>query len=184
MNFLKSRTSTATPEPAAAPVATKVPVLEGWSESELVDVYNAAPVRHLRKGETVFADAPSTNSFFVLLEGSIQIVVKWDNHKGRPGIIWRGDCVAPLPKAPGLLYCADAIEQSTIIEITPTVLNYLPAKTQLAIYKVAITATSRINAYIRSVNGEVDAKNARMASYMKSVIEDRNHAADTEQVKN
>jgi HD-like signal output (HDOD) protein len=184
MNFLKTRTNTVTQEPSAPATTAKIPVLEGWSESELVSVYNAAPVRHLRKGESLFADAQSTQSFFVLLEGSIQIVVKWDNHKGRPGIIWRGDCVAPLPKAPGLLYCADAIEQSTIIEITPTVLNYLPTKTQLTIYKVAMTATSRINAYIRSVNGEVDAKNKRMAGYMKSVIDERNDAANTESVRN
>ena len=142
------------------------PVIEGWSESELVNVYNSAPVRHLKKGEPVFAEAPFTESFFVLLDGSIEVVVQWDGHPGRPGIFRRGDCVAPLPKSTGLTYCSAAAEPCTIIEITPKVLNHLPDKTQLSIYKVAVASTSKINAYIRAVNGDVSSKNALLSDYV------------------
>src|SRR5262249_21630613 len=77
--------------------AQKPPVLDGWSEKDVVSVYNAAPLRHLKRGDTLFTDIESTDSFFVLLDGSFQVVVKWEGHMGRPGIIHRGDCVPPLP---------------------------------------------------------------------------------------
>lgn len=180
MKFLRSRAAVEVKEPT---IVQRPPVLEGWSESEVVSVYNAAPVRHLRKGDPVFTDLEFTDSFFVLLEGSIQVVVKWDDHQGRPGIIRRGDCVAPLPKSPELLYCAEAIEPTTIIEITPKVLSYLPTSTQLCIYKVAVTSTSRINAYIRAVNGEVTSKNNLLAAYVAAQEARRRGPIGSEQVK-
>jgi CRP-like cAMP-binding protein len=139
----------------APTVAPKPPVVDGWTERELASVYSVAPVRHLKPHEPLFTDLKGTESFFVLIDGSIQIVVKWDDHAGRPGVFRRGDCVAPLPKSEGLQYSAEAIEQCTLIELTPTVMKHIPDKTQLSVYKVAVAATSRINAYIRAVNGEV-----------------------------
>ena len=168
MRLFKTQTAPVTAQQAAPAPVKKPPVVEGWSESELVTVYNSAPVRHLKKGEPVFAEAPSTEAFFVLLDGGIQVVVKSDGHAGRPGIFRRGDTVAPLPKSPGLTYCAGAAEPSTIIEIRPTILNHLPEKTQLSIYKAAVASTNRINGYIRSVNGEVMTKNALLATYIGS----------------
>jgi HD-like signal output (HDOD) protein len=119
----------------------------------------------------------------VLLEGAIQVVVKWDNHSGRPGTVQRGDVIAALPKSPGLLYCSTAIEQSTVIEITPTVLNYLPAETQLSVYRAAVASTSRINAYIRAVNGEVSSKNALLASYISTRETIRKTPIESERVQ-
>src|SRR5689334_14981435 len=130
MKFFKTQAAR-TQAPASAPAAAvlrKPPVVEGWSENELVTVYNAAPVRHLNKNETVFADLTHSDSFLVLLEGGIEVVVKSDGHPGRPGVFRRGDCVAPLPKSSGFTYCSEAIEPSTVIEITPTVMNHLPDK--------------------------------------------------------
>jgi HD-like signal output (HDOD) protein len=144
----------------------RVPVIEGWSEQELVSVYNAAPVRHLKQDDPVFTDAEASDAFFVLMDGAVQVSVKWDGRPGRPAIFRRGDCIAPLPKSPGLTYCAQAAEPSTIIEIRPTVLNHLPEKTQLSIFKAAVASTNQINAYIRSVNGEVVSKNELLATYI------------------
>src|SRR5215471_14148224 len=107
--FTKSRPEPKTQERAVP----RPPVIEGWSDKDVVAVYTAAPVRHLRRGEALFTDLESTDSFFVLLDGSFQVVVKWDGHMGRPGIIHRGDCVPPLPKSPGLLYCSEAVEPCT-----------------------------------------------------------------------
>ena len=146
--------------------AHKPPVLEGWSEQELVSVYNVAAVRHLKKQDLIFAEAPSSDSFFVLVDGAVQVSVKWDGRAGRPGVFRRGDCIAPFPKSPGLSYRAEAAEPSTIIEIKPAVLNHLSDKVQLAIYKGAVASTSRINGYIRSVNGEVMTKNALLSTYI------------------
>src|SRR5216684_3807095 len=183
MRFFRTQTAPVTvPSPVPAPVR-KPPVIEGWSESELVTVYNAAPVRHLKRGEPVFAEAGHTDSFFVLLDGSIQVVVKWDGHPGRPGILRRGDCVAPLPKSAGLTYCSEAAEACTIIEITPTVLNHLPDKTQLSIYKVAVGSTSKINAYIRAVNGDVSSKNAFLADYIVKRIAERSTSTQAQFVQ-
>lgn len=175
--------SKSSPAPSRPAVVQKPPVLEGWSENDLVSVYNAAPVRHLRKGDRLFTDLESTDCFVVVLDGSLQVVVKWDLHMGRPGILGRGDCIAPLPKSPGLLYCSEALEACTVIEITPTVLNYLPASAQLCVYRVAIQSTSRINAYIRAVNGEVTSKNARLAVYVAHRESDRRAPMEADQVR-
>lgn len=144
----------------------KPPIVDGWSEQELVSVYNAAPVKRFGAHDPVFADVEQTESFFLLLDGAVEITVKWDGYPGRPGVFRRGDCITPLPKSPGLLYCAEAVEPSTIIEITPTALKNLGDKTQVTIYRTAVASTSRINAYIRAVNGEVTSKNALLASYV------------------
>jgi HD-like signal output (HDOD) protein len=183
MRFFKTQTAPVAVQPPVSAPVRKPPVVEGWSENELVAVYNAAPVRKLRKGESVFSDTQQTDSFFVLVEGLIQIAVKWDGHAGRPAMFRRGDCVAPLPKSPGLTYCTETIEPSTVIEITPTVLNHLPDKTQLSIYKAAVGSTSRINAYVRAVNGEVSSKNALLADYIVKRIEVRSTSTQSEFVR-
>ena len=186
--FSRSRTPVAEPRPTVQrqqPIAVqKPPVLEGWSEADLVSVYNAAPLKHLRMGDPLLTGAEQTDSFIVMLDGAIQVVVKWEKQMGRPGIVRRGDCVAPLPKAPGLLYYAEATEQCTVIEITPTVMKYLPAHTQVAIYRAAVTATSRINAYIRSVNGEITNKNVALASYVTTQRDRLNAAVQTPKIQN
>jgi putative nucleotidyltransferase with HDIG domain len=164
MRFFKPIAPT---ERVPLPATAKPPLVDGWSERELASVYSVAPVRHLKPRESLFTDLKGTESFFVLIEGSIQVVVKWDDHAGRPGVFRRGDCVAPLPKSSGLQYSAEAVETCTLIELTPTVMKHLPEGTQLSVYKVAVAATSRINAYIRAVNGEVVSKNALLASYVE-----------------
>ncbi len=147
---------------------SKPPVVEGWSENELVGVYNAAPLRYVSRREAILTDVEETDSFFVLLDGAIEVIVKLNGQAGRPGIFQRGDVVAPLPKSPGLAYNARAVEPSTIIEITPAVMKHLPEKTQLSIYKVTVASTSKINAYIRGVNGEISTKNVRLSKYICS----------------
>ncbi len=184
MRFFKTQAAPTAVQPAVSAPLRKPPVVEGWSESELVTVYNAAPVRHLKKHEAVFVEAPRTDSFFVLLEGGIQVVVKSDGHPGRPGVFRRGDCVAPLPKSHGLTYCSEAIEPATVIEITPTVMNHLPDKTQLSIYKAAVGSTSKINSYIRVVNGEMSSKNALLAEYILTRMAERSTSTDAEFVQN
>ena len=154
-------------EPVVAPAPPKPPVIDGWTERELASVYSVAPVRHLKQREPLFTDLKATESFYVLIDGSIQIVVKWDDHAGRPGVFRRGDCVAPLPNSEGLQYSAEAVEPCTLIELTPTVMKHIPEKAQLSVYKVAVAATSRINAYIRAVNGEIVSKNALLAAYVE-----------------
>jgi HD-like signal output (HDOD) protein/CRP-like cAMP-binding protein len=181
MRLFKTGT-TRNAEPPVAVVA-KPPVVEGWSERELTAVYNAAPVRRFNKKDALFSDAEQSDSFFVIIEGQLQVVVKWDGYAGRPGILRRGDCIAPLPKSPGLLYSSEALEPCTVIEITPTVLNHLPDKTQLSIYKVAVASTSRINAYIRAVNGEVSSKNQLVASYISRQHAERAAAVESEVIK-
>jgi HD-like signal output (HDOD) protein len=150
---------------------------------ELVSVYNAAPVKHLKKGEPILTDVPGSNSFFVLIDGMLQIVVKLNGQPGRPGFFKRGDCIAPLPVAPGLTYCAETAEDSTIIEISPTILNHLSDKTQLCIYRVATTSTSKINAYIRAVNGEITLKNLRLSQYILNQNAARSVALQNDFVK-
>jgi HD-like signal output (HDOD) protein len=163
----KAATETSSSKPSVTG-PTRPPVVEGWSESELVGVYNAAPLRYVSRGESILTDVEETDSFFVLLDGAISVVVKLHGQAGRPGIFQRGDVVAPLPKSTGLAYNAKAVEPSTIIEIPPRVMKHLPEKTQLSIYKVTVTSTSKINAYIRGVNGEVSTKNVRLSQYIGS----------------
>src|SRR5262245_61859405 len=134
MRFFRSEPPT--PVKTVTPTA-KPPIIEGWSENELVSVYHAAPVKHYRKGEAVFTDITHSDSFFVLVDGAINVTVKLHGQPGRPGIFKRGDCIAQLPLANGLLYTGETAMESTIIEISPTIMKHLSEKTQLCIYKVA-----------------------------------------------
>jgi HD-like signal output (HDOD) protein len=184
MRFFKANTAQIAVQPPVSAPLRKPPVVEGWSENELVTVYNAAPVRHLNKDEVLFAEVTHTDAFLVLLEGAIQIVVKSDGHPGRPGVFRRGDCVAPLPESSGFTYSSEAIEPCTVIEITPTVLNHLPEKTQLSIYKAAIRSAGKINAYIRTINGETTSKNALLADYILRSMAERATSTEAEFVQN
>jgi len=163
--------------------AAKPPIIEDWSEKELVAVYNAAPVKHLKRGDAVFADIPKSDSFFVLVEGVIHVIVKLNGHPGRPGAFKRGDCISPLPSSSGLMYCAEAATDCTIIEISPAILKHLSEKTQLCIYRVAMTSTAKINAYIRSVNGEINLKILRLSQYIQHEDAARATAIQSEFVK-
>ena len=172
-------------QPTAKPQAvSRPPMVEGWSESEMVEVYNAAPVRHVKRGEPLFAEASQTNSFFVLVEGAVEVIVKWNGQPGRPGFFCRGDCVAPLPSSQGLVYCATAIDASTVIELTPTVMSHLPDKTQLAVFKFAVGSTSKINAYIRSVNGEINTKNGLLGDYISKRMAELSTSTESQFVQN
>jgi HD-like signal output (HDOD) protein len=166
MRFFRTEAPPPVKRPVMQPAAEKPPIIEGWSETELVTVYHAAPVKHLKKGEPIFTDVPHHDSFFVLIDGTIQVVVKLNGQPGRPGFFKRGDCVAPLPATPGLSYSAETSTDATIIEIPPTILKHLSDKTQLCIYRVATTSTSKINAYIRGVNGEINLRNLRLSQYI------------------
>src|SRR5262245_42581824 len=109
MRFFKTETRTVARPPAPAPSTTsaaKPPIIEGWTETELVSVYNAAPVKHIKRGEPIFSDAAQSDSFYVLVDGAIHVVVKLNGQPGRPGYFKRGDCVAPLPASQGLSYSA------------------------------------------------------------------------------
>src|SRR4051812_18976067 len=100
MNFFNFRSKKKT-QVQQAPVA-KHPALNGWTERDVVSVYNAAPVRHLRQGDVLFADVQGSDAFFVVLEGRVEVVVKWDARNARPAVFGKGDCIAPLSKSPGL----------------------------------------------------------------------------------
>jgi HD-like signal output (HDOD) protein len=185
MRFFRTepRASVRPPVAAQTPAAAKPPIIEGWSETELVAVYNAAPVKHVKKGEQLFAEVPKNDSFYVLVDGVLQVVVKLNGQPGRPGFFKRGDCVAPLPESPGLTYCCETAEDSTIIEISPTILKHLSDKTQLCIYRVATTSTSKINAYIRAVNGEINLRNLRLSQYILNQNAARSAAIQSDFVK-
>jgi HD-like signal output (HDOD) protein len=183
MRFFRTETPAPVKRPTTQPVEEKPPIIEGWSETELVTVYHAAPVKHLRKGESIFTDVPHHDSFFVLIDGTIQVVVKLNGQPGRPGFFKRGDCVAPLPATPGLTYSAETATDATIIEIPPTILKHLSDKTQLCIYRVATKSTSKINAYIRGVNGEINLRNLRLSQYILNQNATRAAAIQAEFVK-
>ena len=185
MRFFRTEPRATAPPPVAPQSSgpAKPPIIEGWSETELTSIYNAAPVRNVRKGEPLLSDVPQSDSFFLLVDGSIQVVVKMNGQPGRPGFFKRGECLAPLPAYAGLSYCAETAEDCTIIEISPTVLKHLSDRVQVCIYRVAMTSTSKINAYIRSVNGEFNLKNLRLSQYILNQNAGRTAAIQSEFVK-
>jgi HD-like signal output (HDOD) protein len=63
-------------------------------------------------------------------------------------------------------YCSEAIEASTVVELTPAALNTLPDRLQLSIYKMAMRSTCKSNSSIRSVNVEDGAKYTQLANYI------------------
>src|SRR5262249_38070222 len=117
------------------------------------------------------------------VDGAINVTVKLHGQPGRPGTFKRGDCIAQLPLANGLLYTGETAMESTIIEISPTIMKHLSEKTQLCIYKVATASTSKINAYIRSVNGEISLRNLRLSQYILNQNASKGAAIQSDFVK-
>ena len=62
-------------------------------------------------------------------------------------------------------------------------MRHLPDKTQLSIFKVTVASTSKMNAYIRGVNGEVSTKNVRLSEYILNQRAPRAAAIQTEFVQ-
>jgi len=139
--FGKAATATA-PVAASAPSTTRKLSLEGVSEKDLVSLYASATVRTYRRGEVILRDEQTPN-FLVVADGSIELTVQYGDCSGRPTIYVKGDCASPLGKAPDVKYLVEACEASTIIEITPKVLPYLPDKMQLWLHKNAYRSTDR-----------------------------------------
>jgi HD-like signal output (HDOD) protein len=148
--------------------------VEGSWENELASVYTVAPVKQFKKGESIFADAEQNDSFFVLLDGTIQLTAKLNGQSGRPGVFNGGDCVSPLPQTPGVTYGAEAVADTRILEIPPSVLRQLPDKTQLCIYKLASAASGRISAQLHSANSEATSKNLRLSQFILNQSAARN----------
>ena len=83
-----------------------------------------------------------------------------------------GRLCSAAAEIPGFAVLFGGGDSCTVIELTPTVLNHIPAATQLSVYKVAIKSTSRVNAYIRAVNGEITAKNTKLLRISPPAIHD------------
>lgn len=187
MRFFRSQPRVTVRPPApvrATPTVEKPPIIEGWSENELVSVYNAAPVKHVKRGEVIFADLAKSESFFVLVDGVVQLMVKINGQPARPALFKRGECISPLPEAPSTLYSAEAIENCTIIEISPSILKQLSDKAQLCVYRVANTSTAKMNAAMRTSNSEMTLRNLRLSQYILNQNAARATALQSEFVKN
>src|SRR5262245_45586651 len=95
MRFFRTEPVTPPPTAPVEPAASKPPIIEGWSEADLVSVYNAAPVRQVKKGEPFLTDVSECTSFFVLIDGAVHVVVKLNGQPAHSGSFKRGDCMAP-----------------------------------------------------------------------------------------
>jgi HD-like signal output (HDOD) protein len=153
------------PKPPAPPVV-KLPSIQGWSEADLLAVYNGASGKSFKTAEPIFSETEHTDSFFIILDGAIQVTIKLNGQPGGPAIFERGDCIAPLPPFPGMSYCAHSTTASRMIEISPTDLTSLPANLQVCIYKAATASTSGINAYVQMMNAELSSRNLRLSQYI------------------
>ena len=87
-----------------APTMVRPPAVVGWPEEELISVYNAAPATHLKRGEALFAEAPGTDSFFVVFDGALEVTVTLNGLPGSSAVFQAGDCLPPLLQYPGLTY--------------------------------------------------------------------------------
>src|SRR5678816_4161830 len=128
-------------EPVAKTPSAKTASIEGWSEADMVAVYNAASVRNLKPGESLIQDASGSDSFLIVLNGSMQIEVKSADQAGPLECYVKGDSIAPLPKSAGHTYSVKAVEATTVLEITPPVMGMLPERMQLTIYKACLLYT-------------------------------------------
>src|SRR5215475_11154178 len=173
MKFFRTEPPTAgrppiAPENAVTPVTPtlKLPIIEGWTEDDLLSVYNAGPAKHVKRGDKLFEGTPRTDSFFVVIKGAIELTVTLNTQQGWPEVFEKGECVAPLYHYAGLSYKARAEIDSTVIELLPAVFKHLPPETQLCVHRNAAAATGKIQAYLRAVNSELSTRNLRLSQYV------------------
>jgi HD-like signal output (HDOD) protein len=153
-------------EPVAKTPSAKTPSIEGWSEADMVAVYNAASVRNLKPGESLIQDASGSDSFLIVVNGSMQIEVKSADQAGPLECYVKGDSIAPLPKSAGHTYSVKAVEATTVLEITPPVMGMLPERMQLTIYKAALRSNRKVATALHDTSSKGNANNALLAQYI------------------
>lgn len=128
------------------------PVFDDLSDKELVLFYNVTKTISFNQNDTIIKQGDTTNSFFLVLSGSISIYRAFNGDQREVDKLIRGNLlgeVAFVRKAPRSA-TAIATKPARLIEITTEAFEELPIKTQLKIFKnVASSATDRVERMMR-----------------------------------
>jgi len=165
MGLFKRQSSTIQLPVSDPPVKTS-PTIDGWSEADMVAVYNVASVRNFKPDEFLIQEATGSDSFLVVLNGSMLIEVKSADQTGAPENYVKGDTVAPLPKLAGHTYSVKAVEASAVLEITPPVMGMLSERMQLTIYKAALRSSRKVATSLHASSSKGNSSSALLAQYI------------------
>jgi HD-like signal output (HDOD) protein len=133
------------------------------AEQDRVALYRLAPIRNYRKSENILPGRERSDSFFEVVEGQVQAFGVSEAPFGTPLIFSKGDIISPIAPAIGVTFWIQALQPSTILEITPTVLANMSEKLQTWVYKNALASYERSARHLRALSRDVEHKNRLLA---------------------
>lgn len=172
MGFLNLRSSAnkmaANPAPPAPHAAPKPPVVLSavpgkvsteLSEQDRATLYHVAPIKNFRKTENILPGKDQSDSFFVVVDGTVQVFGVTDLPYGSPLVFGKGDVIGPIPPSAGVTFWIQALEPSVVIEVTPIVLANLPERFHVWIYRSTLRSYDRSARFMRAINRDIERKN-------------------------
>ena len=129
------------------------------TEQDRVALYRLAPIRNYKKTDNVLPGKDRSDSFFEVVEGKVQVFGVTDLPFGSPLEFGKGDIISPIAPAAGVTFWVQALEPSTILEITPTVLSHMPERLHTWLYQNALKSYDRSTRVLRSTNRDFERKN-------------------------
>jgi HD-like signal output (HDOD) protein len=145
------------------------------SEQDRAALYRLAAVRHYRKAENILAGKDRSDSFFEVVEGTLRVFGVTDLPFGTPLHFSKGDVISPIAPKAGVAFWIQALEPTTIAEITPRVLESMPERLHIWIYKNALRSYDQSTRSLRAANRDLDRKNKLLSlrwEYESATIRD------------
>jgi HD-like signal output (HDOD) protein len=136
---------------------------EQLSEQDRTALYAVAPIRNVRKSDYVLPGVERSDSFFLIIDGSVEVFGVTDIPYGSPLVFGKRDLIGPMVPAEGVNFWIRALEPSIVLEITPKVLRSMSDKLQIWVYKTTLRSYDRSARYLRSANRDIDRKNRLMS---------------------
>jgi len=147
-------------------------------------MYRLAPIRNYRKSDNILPGKDRSDSFFEVVEGAVQVFGVTDLPFGSPLQFSKGDIISPIVPAPGVTFWIQALEQSVILEITPTVFANMPDRFSTWLYKNALKSYDRSTRVLRSANRDLDRKNRLLSKRWEYESAQTHNVADHPMIQN
>lgn len=150
------------------------PTFEGLSERDLVSLYNMTGVRKVNPGETVVSEGDSDTVFYLIVDGSLELMKRRNGSAAQVAVLGRGDSV------PGVSCFEDGMGEMSAVASGPLTafvldesrLDDLPLQAQSVIYKNLNRDLTRQTQTLLLKQADLAVKNkhlmSRIAGFLKS----------------
>lgn len=112
-------------------------VFEGLTERDLVALYGATSSKQYETGDHLISAAERSDSHYLVVQGRISVFSGTDTPRRLAATFSAGQCIGPFGSVSDSRFWLEAGEPASVIQVKPAILNCLPDKLQIWIYKNA-----------------------------------------------